>query len=608
MEPVGATKSVSQPDAKLVELTRGVSPTWKPLLDCALFPLEKALRLDLVNEAYRHTSGQDSSQAFIADVLEYLNISYAVPEQDMDQIARTGPLLVVANHPFGAIEGLILASVLRQRRPDVKIMANHLLGRIPELSDLFVLVNPFSTAGASKQNVSPMRQAISQLRDGGVLGIFPAGEVAHLTWKGRITECQWKAHVARLVRLAKCPVLPVYFSGHNSMLFQLAGLAHPKLRTAMLARELFRMRGTRLDVRIGSPIPFARIARMEEDQDLVDRLRARTMMLSCRQAAEAKPIPTRRPQVPTIAPIDPAVLEAEVASLKPDQFLAEGGDMVAYLGHVGEIPNILREIGRLREITFRETGEGTGREVDLDAFDDHYHHLFLWHRPSRQVVGGYRVGFSDVILKNEGIHGFYTHSLFRIRPELLQKLGPTLELGRSFVRPEFQKSYAPLLLLWKGISKIVCNNPKYRHLLGPVSISASYQTMSRQLMVDFLNCHFAASDLDKLVKPRNPFRSHLRALFHHPVQRDMPADTEQLSDLVRDLEGDGKGLPVLLRQYLKLGAKVLAFNVDPDFSDVLDALIVVDLLHADRKVLDRYMGAEACTAFRAACQSQAPTA
>ena len=592
------SKSSSRP--KLIDLARdNQSGLLGSLMQHAGRPLEKALALDLVNNLYAGAADEPTTESFVARILEQLQISFSVPEEQLARIPQTGRVIVVANHPFGAIEGIILGSLLRRRRPDAKIMANHLLSRITEMRELFILVNPFDSKDAPKQNIGPMREAMRHLRNEGLLGVFPAGEVAHLNWRGRVEEGPWTTHVARLVRHGQCPVLPVYFDGHNSLLFHLAGLCHPSLRTALLARELSRLQGGRIDVQIGSPIPYTRLGKIKDDQQLVDLLRSRTMALACRKVASSSPRRANITLLPVIAPVDPALMEGEINSLEPQQFLADSGELAAYIAHASKIPHTLREIGRLRELTFRETGEGTGRELDIDSFDGHYQHLFIWHKPTKQVVGGYRIGFSETILKEHGIKGFYTHSLYHLRPELLKRLGPTFELGRSFVRPEFQKSYAPLLLLWKAIGRLLHLYPQYYNLLGPVSISATYQTISRQMMVDFLNCRFPATDLEKLARPRNPFRSSIRAMILTRRHRDLASDPEQLSDLISELEQDGKGLPVLLRQYLKLGAKALAFNVDPDFSDVLDALLVVDVRKADRKALDRYMGSKEASEFLA---------
>jgi putative hemolysin len=299
---------------------------------------------------------------------------------------------------------------------------------------------------------------------------------------------------------------------------------------------------------------------------------------------------------PTIAPVSASVLEAEVQALPPESLLVDGGEMATYIASAGQIPSVLREIGRLREVTFRATGEGTGRELDLDRFDERYEHLFIWHRKAKDIVGAYRICYCDRILERDGIKGLYTHTLFKIRQRPLRKLGPTIELGRSFVREEYQRSFTPLMLLWKGIGALVCRKPEYCCLLGPVSISNTYQTLSRRLMVDFLKCQYGPEELKKLARPRNPFPESADA----PMElRFASQDAQAISDLITDLEEDGKGMPVLLRQYLKLGARALAFNVDPDFSDVLDALLVIDLRKTDPRILDRYMGKDARQTFHA---------
>jgi putative hemolysin len=301
-------------------------------------------------------------------------------------------------------------------------------------------------------------------------------------------------------------------------------------------------------------------------------------------------MPRRQAQV--IAPTARDLLARDVAALAPEQLIATQGDLAVYYAQAGQMPHLIREIGRLREITFRATGEGTGRDIDLDGFDPVYSHLFVWNSSRQEIVGSYRVGMTDRLLARGGIDQLYTSTLFDYSPALLARIGPSLELGRSFIRAEYQRSYAPLLLLWKGIGGVVVRHPQYRNLIGPVSISNTYQSVSRQMMVRFLQMHHMLPDLAGLVRPRNPFKP----LASHSEQTDAAVtllkDDEDLSALVADVEPDQKGVPILVRQYLKLGAKMLAFNVDPDFSDVVDALILVDLTRTETKILDRYLTRE----------------
>ena len=561
------------------------------LLELLARPVKRVLRLDQLNRTYASivaTHGTTDTKAFLTGAFENLGISYRIAPDDLRNIPATGPVVVVANHPFGAIEGMILAQVLSAVRPDVKIMANFLLGRMPALRDLFILVNPF--AKAARENIAPLRESYNHLKAGGMLSVFPAGEVASFDFRARrIIDPPWTTHVARFIRQSEASVLPIYFSGHNSLLFQLAGMVHPRLRTALLARELFNLRGTRVDVRIGTAIPFARLSRHTGDAALVEHLRCRTYALACRAQDAPRTKPAMKTLVPTIPPIPASVLEAEVQALSPEALLVDGGDMATYIASPAQIPSLLREIARLREVSFRATGEGTGRELDLDTFDQHYQHLFIWHRKARDVVGAYRICYCDQILASLGIKGLYTQTLFKLRQRPLRKLGPTIELGRAFVREEYQRSFTPLMLLWKGIGALVCRKPEYGCLLGPVSISNTYQTLSRRLMVDFLKCQDGPEELKKIARPRNPFPDSAEA----PMEtRFASQDAQAISDLITDLEEDGKGMPVLLRQYLKLGARALAFNVDPDFSDVLDVLVVIDLKKTDPRILDRYFGKE----------------
>jgi putative hemolysin len=257
----------------------------------------------------------------------------------------------------------------------------------------------------------------------------------------------------------------------------------------------------------------------------------------------------------------------------------------------------MQEIGRLREITFRETGEGTGRERDIDLYDAYYLHLFIWDRKSQQLVGAYRLGMADKIAAKYGKKGLYTHSLFKYRHSLLQRLNPAIELGRSFVRKEYQRSFSPLLLLWKGIGAYVSRNPQYRMLFGPVSISGEYQTLSQQMMVSFLESNRYLPGLAREIKPRRPFRPIRDTWIRDEISSLREIDL--VSELISQVEPDNKGVPILLKQYLKMGGRILGFNLDPEFNNTLDGLIMVDLLQSPEKLLQRYMGVDGARQFLA---------
>jgi putative hemolysin len=292
------------------------------------------------------------------------------------------------------------------------------------------------------------------------------------------------------------------------------------------------------------------------------------------------------------------VLAAELAALPASCLLCENRDFQVYCTRAGQTPAMMREIGRQRELTFRLAGEGTGRASDIDAFDAYYDHLFVWQREKREMVAAYRLGAVDEIVRERGIAGLYTSTLFRYDGTLLRRLGPMLELGRSFVRPEYQRSFAALHLLWRGIGQYVARQPRFRFLFGAVSISDGYATASQQLLTSFLqdNCFNVA--LRDCVQPRNPV-AFAEAPLSELEGAEPIADLEALSRRILELESSRRGVPVLLRQYLKLGGSILGLNRDPQFSNVIDGLIVVDLLRAPARVVERYLGAEGLAAVRA---------
>jgi putative hemolysin len=540
-----------------------------------------------------------SDEPFFETIRRSLGLAVDVSAEDLAKIPASGPVVVVANHPFGAAEGIVLARILGTARADVRLLANHLLGRIPELRDDLILVDPFHP-GTATENVRGIRHAVAHLRRGGMLATFPSGTVSHLQLdRFSIADPQWNPHIARLIRRTNATVLPVYFPGANGPLFQLAGLVHPALRTALLPHALLDRRHTRIAMRIGRPIPFARLAHIDSDSELIEHLRRRTYVLADRGSAVAETkVPARREQA-TIAPaVSPETLAREVASLPRESVLASSGELDVILAPASRIPRVLQEIGRLREVTFRAAGEGSGKALDLDAHDAFYLHLFLWNRETNELAGAYRLGLVDDIVPRYGVSGLYTASLFRYSPMFFKHLGANaVEMGRSWVRPEYQKSYAPLLLLWKGIATFAARDPKHCVLFGPASISNEYNPRSRAMLAKYLMSDVAAAELVPHVKSRTPFRG--------PKHLDVPNDFDEMQELLQEIENGQRAVPVLLRQYLNVGGRVAGLNVDRDFADVLDALIVVDLRTTPDKALTRYMGAEALRAFRAFHQKRA---
>lgn len=554
--------------------------------------IEKLFALDRLRALYRAAGS-------LEELLAKLRIRFEIAEDEWARIPRTGPLLFVSNHPFGLLDAIILAVALPKARPDLRIVANSMLRSFPEFRGRCIFVDNFGRSDAVNSNAAALRECIRWLRKGGALLAFPAGEVAHMNFRdGAVADPAWNPASARLAQLAGAAAVPVFFGGANSPAFHVAGAIHPALRTASLPRELLNKRGRTIPVRIGAPVSAETLRRFGDATEAVEYLRCRTYLLETVSHHWGDSLRPARRVARLANEVPRAVLAREIASLPPERMLCESSELAVFAGSMTEFPAVVREIGRLREIAFRRAREGTGRAADLDRFDEYYDHLALWNRETQEIAGAYRLAPTDAVHQHRGLGGLYTHTLFHYSKDLLQRIGPSVELGRSFIRPEYQKQYAPLLLLWKAIACYVARRPECATLFGAVSISNDYHPVSRHLLVKFLEAHRAEA-LARMITPRHAYRPDERLFRRTGIVRNVPEDLDRLSDLIAELECDGKGAPILIKQYLKTGGRLLGFNVDHHFSNALDALIMVDLRTAPAALLDRYMGKTRAAEFRA---------
>ena len=568
-----------------------------PALAAKLTPKARARNL------YRRV--QQSPEGFrLERLLAEMRIRTCIDAADRARIPVRGPVVVVANQPHGIVDGAILSTLLTQVRPDVKVLTHFLFSDIPELQRSCIFVDPFQTDRSMDANRKALREAVAWLQQGGMLAMLPAGQAPH--WQMPVTQIAdpgWNDTAVRLIRRTGAQVLPVHFCGHNNFGFQILSMIHPRLRSAFLLQEFLQQEGKAVEVRVGSALSPDAIFNIDDDREATNYLRWRTNLLARRNRGDSRPPVFRsilpvKIQEPVADAVPAETLAREIANLPAGNRLAESGELSVYVATAAEIPHALLEVGRLRELTFRQAGEGTGKSRDLDSFDQYYWHVLLWNSAKRELVGAYRAGSTAQILKEHGVRGLYTSTLFRYDERLFEKLGPALELGRSFVRPEYQRQYAPLLLLWKGIARLAALHPEAAVLFGAVSISNDYNAASREMIYRFFEARMQRDDLSAMVEPRRPFRTSLLRRWDCRSMCRALRDIEELSQPITDIEADGKGLPILLRQYAKIGGRLVGFNVDRKFSNVLDGLVVVDLRQTDPTVLDRYMGRDAATTFR----------
>lgn len=577
-------------------------------------PLEAFLGITDLNETYDRLVKKTSGN-FFKRAVEAIGVDYEISETDLKKIPREGGLVVVSNHPLGGLDGIVLGAVLLSVREDAKIILNGLLANMPEIKEYAICVNPFGGKSATAQNVSSMKDTIRLLKNGGCVGTFPSGTVSHIHVKDCcISDPEWNTNIAQIARRTKANILPVYFDGRNSWLFYLAGLIHPRLRTLLLIREMFYVaRRKKIQMHVGGVISARKVSEFQNDEELTSWLRINSYVLGGRnnkgekqdktqlkiiQRSIEKIFPMMHKEMQDlILPIDPQLIEKEISALPESACMISGEKISVYCAEAWQIPWAMLEIGRLREETFREVGEGTGKSIDTDEFDQYYLHMFMWDAENKKIAGAYRIGRTDKIMNSLGVQGLYASTLFKIKRELIDRISPALEMGRSFVASQYQKKRSTLAILWRGIGEYLYRNPQYRVLYGPVSISAQYNSISKDLIVQFLMERKTSEELAKFVKAKNPPKVSMKSVDIKALMEGA-ADIEHVSALVSEVEIDNKGIPTLLKHYLKLDGELLAFNVDDEFGSCIDGLIMVDLLKTDPKLLKSYMGEKQTIEYR----------
>jgi putative hemolysin len=553
--------------------------------------LMELMKINQVNDLFAQAQPKQGPE-FVDAILKGCGIDIEFDERELKNIPKNGSFIAIANHPYGGIEGMVLLKLLCSVRPDAKLMANFLLKKIPNLSDYFVAVNPFENVEHSS-SISGLKNTLALLAGGTPIGIFPAGEVSTFKLeKKEVTDRLWHPVVGKIIAKSKVPVVPIYFHGNNGLLFNLLSLIHPALRTAKLPSELFNKQGETIKLRIGKPIKFDDIPDNNNSAKVLNYLRAKTYALGAGLEEEKKIFSPRNlfkikklPEAVT-QEISTQKLETEIEPLRDGYKVWTEKNFEVFITPTSLIPNVIREIGRLREITFREIGEGTNKATDLDGYDIYYHHLFIWDTEAKMIVGAYRLGLGDEIFYSVGKKGFYVNELFKIKEQFTPILKKSLELGRSFIRKEYQLKPLPLFLLWKGILKFLIDNPRYRYLIGPVSISNSFSKFSKSLIVDYINRNHFDHELAQYVKPRKKFKVDFENIDTDALLSG--EDTfKNLDALISEVETRNMKVPVLLRQYIGLNAKIISFNIDPKFADCLDGFLVLDLEKVPQDMLEK---------------------
>lgn len=558
-------------------------------------PVSSALmrlsKIDEVNSLYNKVKDKEGKEFFDSFVRER-HLKYIVFEEDLAKIPKTGAFILVANHPLGAIDGILMTKILSEIRPDFKIMGNFLLSRIQPMQPYVISVNPFENRKELHNSSAGMRETLKHLANGGCVGIFPAGEVSNKNNPfSEILDKEWEKPAVKLIKMAKVPVVPMYFHAKNSKLFYQLAKIHPNLQTVLLPSEMMHNRDKPIRMRIGKPISLKAIEEQEDIEELGEFLKRKVyMMKSYYERRKSLPAILKLPNLNIKFPLllkDENIIQNiidetpkedlvnEIEALrKDDKMFFSNGNYEVYFAAYSEIPSIMREIGRQRELTFRAIGEGCNLPYDLDEFDQHYYHLFLWDSDAQKIAGAYRMGLGKEIMKKQGVSGFYTNSLFEFDQEIHPFFRKVIEMGRAYILEEYQMKPLPLFLLWRGIIHVCLRNPDHKFLMGGVSISDKFSDFSKSLIIEFMRSNYYDSAVGQYIHPKNEFKVKLRDRDKQMFLEEVEADLNKLDKIIDDLEPKLR-LPVLIKKYIKQNAKVVAFNVDPNFNDAIDGLMYI---------------------------------
>ena len=542
--------------------------------------LLKTLRISQLNRIYeRHRHKEDIE--FLDGILGDFQIDFEIPEDDLARIPKEGAFITVSNHPLGGIDGILLLKLLLGKRPDYKIIANFLLHRIIPLKKYVMPVNPFEDHKDAKSSITGIKNALVHLAKGYPLGIFPAGEVSTFKDGKLVVDKPWEEGAIKIIKKANVPVIPIYFHAKNSKLFYFLSGLSDTLRTAKLPSELLTQKNRVIKVRIGKPITVKDQDAFTSLEDFHQYLRKKTYMLANpfeNKSSYINPNNFKLPKSPKkiIEAVDTDLIMDELKVLDEiDSLLFTSKTYRIYLADSQDAPNIIKEIGRLRELTFRAVGEGTNKALDLDKFDMVYKHLFLWDDAGKQLVGAYRMGLGKDIFMKQGVEGFYVNELFKIEPELHSMMENTIEMGRAFIIKSYQQRPMPLFLLWKGIVHVTLRYPEYKYLMGGVSISNKFSNFSKSLMIEFMKSHYYDPFIAQYVSPKKEYKVKLNVADKDFVFDTTKADMNKFDKIIDEIEPGDLRLPVLMKKYVKQNARLVGFNVDPKFNNAVDGLMYI---------------------------------
>mgnify|MGYP000004574117 FL=1 len=537
---------------------------------------KKIVHEDSINQFLTQNSHLKGFE-FVDAVLDYFDFDYAVSSNDLQNIPTSGKVVIIANHPLGGLDALCLLRLIGQIRKDVKIVANDFLAGFDALNSLIITIDNYKL----KQSKSDIKKIYEALNNEEALIIFPAGEVSRATPKG-IKDPAWNKGFLNFAQNTNAPILPIFLDAKNSKTFYTISVINKTFSTLLLSHEMFNKKSKRINIKVGQIIPNENITPKGIDKKFLLNL-YRKHLYALKKGKKSF-FETQSAIAHPVSRID------LLNELKKSKLIGQTTDgKKIYLYDYTEDSIVLKELGRLREISFRKVGEGVNKKRDTDKYDIYYQHIILWDENELEIVGSYRIGNSDFIFKNIGVKGFYSNALFQYNEEFTPYLKDSIELGRSFVQPKYWGTRA-LDYLWFGIGAYIKNNPNIKYMFGPVSISTTFPTVAKDMMIFYYNHYYGSKD--NLIEAKTPYQysnnlSEIKELF------DLNDKKKDFKFLKSTLSNIGVSIPTLYKQYSEIaiddGVKFLGFNVDNSFGDCIDGFILVEVAKIKDSARQRYM-------------------
>ena len=584
------------------------NPLDLPINNQLKFIIEKVTKLDEIKAIYqkwlddksnRHgTDGAGLLDFGLQQLDAKLNISNS---SNLAEIPKSGAIVFVANHPLGGLDGMLLTQMLLKVRPDLKVLTNEILLAFPEFSELFIGVDVINK-NKQRHNAKGILKLSKHLAAGGAALIFPAGLVSQLKLKNfSIHDRPWDSMVARLIKKHQAYCLPMFVDARNSYAFYLSEFIHKRLRTALLGRAMLAKKHSSTKVFIGKLIEYKDIQHSKDSHAITEYLKLCCESLNHKHNESNEKLVKQRQLTAIKQDIELENILTQLQILKPYKLL-DYKSMAVYCAPYEKLGNIMEQIAITREHTFRAVDEGTGKELDSDIYDPYCWHLWIWDFEKNLIVGGYRLSKVDEVIRNHGLKKLHSYSLYHYDRAFIKSLKHSVEVGRSFVAPAYQRHPRALDLLWKGIGIYMLNNPNYHTLFGGVSISQQYSNLARALLADTLTYHYAVDEsISKFITPRKPLNIQNKPWSNKllPSLTKIPIINKLLGAI-----DSGKTIPILIRHYLALNGKFITFSINESFNKSLDGLILVDLRTAPDKYLVRYLGMKGAEKFKNTWEKQ----